>query len=311
MHIVVTGSSSYLARALLPILCEHPRISAITGIDVNPPHFSHPRFKTTCLDIRAPEIAQQFAGIDAVVHLAFVVMQGTLKERRNDRALMRNINIDGSVNVFRCAARAGVKNFIHLSSAAVYALPSASSKITESHQQAPLAEFAYAEDKIALERWLNDWEAQHRELRIVRLRPHVILGPHAQPFIKAFLRLPFYPQLPQPLPHTQCVHEQDITQAIMLALFSHERGAFNLAGTEAFTLFDMQKMAHRHPLPLPFSVIRKFATVNWRWFGVGTHPAWVEGLRYSLVLDSTRALTKLGWQPRYASARDCLISMKT
>lgn len=306
MRVLVTGSSAHLARVLLPRLLGDARISHVTGVDLCPGDFSHPRFSFVRLDVRDPALAAHLAGIDAVVHLAFVVLQGDLKARRNDRAHIRDVNLRGSQNVFTLSERAGVHTLVHLSSAAVYALPLQPAPAAESHPRAALPGFAYAEDKVALEEWLDGFEREHAGLRLVRLRPHVILGPRAQPFLRALLRAPVCPRLPRPAPLTQCVHEDDVAQAIERALFAPVRGAFNLACEDAASFCDLQRKLHGRVLPLPLALVRGAFYAAWRYGGYGTDPAWLAGMAHTLTLDTTRARTELHWRPHHPTVDACL-----
>jgi nucleoside-diphosphate-sugar epimerase len=311
MKVLVTGSASHLARALLPRLLADARIEHIVGVDVRNGWLRHRRYRHVRLDVRSPKLARAMAGADAVIHLAFVVMRRDLGARRFDRAEMRDINVRGSQHVFTQAAAQGVKTLVHCSSAAVYAQNLGSrAAITESNPRGALPGFAYVEDKIAVEDWLDGLEAQHPPTRIVRLRPHAILGPHAQPFLRRIARMPFYPRLPDPQPLTQCVHEEDVAQAIHAALFGEARGAFNLATTDAMSWRDIKRLCHRHAMAVPLSVLRAAFALGWRLFGLGTDPAWVEGLRHDLVLHTGRARRVLGWKPRYDSVQACFETLE-
>jgi len=301
MKVLVTGSSSHLACALLPRLAAHPDVEQILGVDRRPPVFRDPRYTHVLCDVRSAQLARLMTGIDAVVHLAFVVMHGELGPERHDRDLIRDINLAGGQNVFRTAAAARVAAVVHLSSAAVYELPARERPIPEAHPRKPLPGFAYAEDKIALEDWLDAFEREHREIRVARLRPHVIVGPHAQPYLRALVRAPFYVRLSDPAPRLQVVHEADVVAAILAALTRDASGAFNLAAADAATLRELKPLA----LPLPFPLARAVVRLAWR-FGRGTEPAWLEGLRHELVLDTSRARRRLGWRPRYDTAAGCI-----
>lgn len=290
MRIVVTGSSGRFARALLPMLCAHPDIDTVTGVDLRAPHFAHLRFAATCGDIRDPCFARQLAGHDALVHLAFVVLRGRMSE-----AEMFDINVTASHKLFHAARAAGVKRLIHLSSAAVYGQ---GVHLNESAPYAPLPGFLYARHKAHLEQLLA------LELpECVRLRPHVILGPHAQPLLRQLLRQPFYPRLPEPQPLLQCVHEDDVARAVLLALGKEARGAFNLASDDSFSFRDAIRKRHRVSIPLPLAAVRRSVSVAWRCFGWGGEPAWVEGLTRTLLLNCRRAIVELGWRSTSTAAQ--------
>lgn len=304
MKVLVTGGASHLARALLPRLLADARIERVVGVDMRASPLRRRRYRHVRLDVRSPKLAKAMAGVDAVIHLAFVVRRGA---RRFDRTEMRDINVRGSQHVFTQAAAQGVQTLIHCSSAAVYAQnPGARAAIVESHPRRALPGFAYAEDKIAVEDWLDTFEAQQPPMRIVRLRPHAILGPHAQPFLLRIARMPFYLRLPDPQPLTQCVHEEDVAQAIHAALFGEARGAFNLATADAMSWRDITRLHRRYAMAVPLPVLRAAFVLGWRLFGLGTDPAWVQGLRHDLVLHTGRARHVLGWKPRYDSVRACL-----
>lgn len=289
MKVFVTGSSSSLAQALLPQLCERPDVERVTGIDLRPPKFRHAKFDALTLDIRAPQLAQRLGEHNTLIHMAFVVLRGRMTE-----AEMFDINVRGSHALFHAARRAGMKRLIHLSSASVYG---SGVHLSEHAPLAPLPHFLYAQHKAHLEQLLA---IEFPE--IVRLRPHVILGPHAQLLLKQLLNQPCYVRLPHPPPRLQCVHEDDVAQAILLCLDHDVRGAFNLAVEDNFSFREAIKSRHRLSVPLPLSVARCALNLAWKYTGWGGEPAWLDGLTKTLLINCRRAHTELGWRSRYSAA---------
>jgi nucleoside-diphosphate-sugar epimerase len=55
-------------------------------------------------------------------------------------------------------------------------------------------------------------------------------------------------------------------------------------------------------LPLPFALARAGLRLARR----RARAAWLEVLRYDLVLDTSRARRRLGWKPHYDSVKACL-----
>ena len=251
-------------------------------------------FHAVQCDIRAPEIARELPAQDALVHLAYVVLRGHARE-----SAMYETNVDASYRLLLAAREAGVRRIIHLSSAAVYG---AGAQLTEDAPFAPLPGFLYAQHKAQLESLLAANLPQ-----CVCLRPHVILGPHAQPVFRQMLSLPFYPRLrdTNARPQLQCVHEADVAQAILQAIARDVQGAFNLAADDAFDYADAIRRHYRWALPLPFGAAAAAVYTAWRLTGWGGEPAWIDGLRATLTLDCTRAREFLDWHPRY-SARDAI-----
>lgn len=289
MNVFVTGSSSHLAQALLPILCAETGVARVTGVDLAPPRFIHAKFHAVQLDIRDRGLPSMIEGHDALVHLAFVVLRGRMSESD-----MFDVNVTGSHKVFHAARRAGVRRLIHMSSAAVYG---SGMHLDEGAPLAPLPGFLYARHKAHLERLL---ETEFPEC--VRLRPHVILGRNAQPLLRQLLNLPCYLALPEPHPLLQCVHEDDVARAVLLALTRDFKGAFNLAVEDSFSYRDAIRGRHRISIPLSRSAARAGLNFAWRFWGWGGEPAWIEGLSRTLLLNCRRAAVEMGWKSRYDAA---------
>ncbi|MBI4204604.1 MAG: NAD-dependent epimerase/dehydratase family protein [Betaproteobacteria bacterium] len=289
MRVLVTGSSSHLAAALLPCLCAHADVEQVTGIDLKPPHFQHAKFHPRQLDVRHPALEHLLHSHDALVHLAFVVLRGRMDERE-----MYDINVAGSRKVFHAARRAGVRRLVHMSSAAVYG---GGVDLREEAAFDPIPGFLYATHKARVEEMLA---AEFPEC--VRLRPHAILGRHAQPLLKQLLDQPCYLRMPEPYPRLQCVHEDDVAQAVVLALMSDVIGPFNLAVPDNVSFRDV--IRRRHPISVALPRIAAQAGLNlaWRLFGWGGEPAWIEGLARTLLIDCSRAAGELGWRSTHDAA---------
>ena len=289
MKIFITGSSSCLAAALLPRLCARADVERVTGIDLRPARFQHPRFRPSQADIRSPQLGRLLDGHDALVHLAFVVLRGRMPAQE-----MFDINVNGSHKLFHAARRAGVTRFIHLSSAAVYG---GGVHLGEDAPLMPPLRFLYACHNAHLEQLL---EIEFPEC--VRLRPHFVLGPHAQPLFRQALNQPFYARMPKPYPLVQCVHEDDVARAVLLALGNDARGPFNLATEDGFAFRDAIRRRHRLALPLPKFALRAGAKLAWRHGGWNGDPEWVEALTRTLMVNCRRAHTGLGWKAEHDAA---------
>lgn len=289
MKIVVTGSSSCLAQAVLPRLCDAPGVTSVTGVDARPPRYKHGKFRSLTLDIRDPALIEALENQDALVHLAFVVLRG-----RTSEAEMFDINVNAGHKLFHAARRSRVKRLVFVSSAAVYG---GGVHLDETAPLAPHPEFLYARHKAHLERLL---EIEFPES--VRLRPHVILGPNAQPLLRRLLNQPFYPRLPDPHPLLQCVHEDDVAEAVWLALACDAHGPYNLAVEDSFSFRDAIRARHQLRIPLPLAVAKSSVELAWRLFGWGGEPAWVDGLARNLMINCRRAAVDLGWRSRHTAA---------
>ncbi|OBS09105.1 NAD-dependent epimerase/dehydratase family protein [Acidihalobacter prosperus] len=297
MRIVVTGSAGRLGRVLVPRLLASGLADEVTGIDRAPAAYADTRYRHHRLDVRDPRSAALLEGADALAHLAFVLMGGGLGRRRHDREVVRGINVEGSCRVFEAAARAGVRQLVFVSSAAVYgAWPDNPPRLTETAPLRAMPGFAYAEDKIAVERWLDDFSSAHPDLTVTRLRPHAIVGAQAHPLLNLVLKQPLYPAA-RPVPLTQCIWEQDVARAMILALRQRTPGIFNLAADPPMSLRDMLGLVRRWRLPVTPSLLAATHRLAWRLTPAAGEPGWVQGLRHPLVLDTRQAQRTLRFTP--------------
>jgi len=271
VRVLVTGAAGCLGQALLPVLLADDRVTEIIAHDQRPLSYSHPRLRTITGDVRDPTLALAARAVDAVIHMAFVVIESQLGRQRRNRALAQAINL-GGVSTILAALRPTTK-LIHISSASVYG--GSPHLLTESSPLQPLAGFAYAQDKAEVEERLMAAEADG--LACLRLRPHIILGPHAQPFLRGLLRLPFYPKLPKPAPLLQLVHELDVVVAIQAGLFCEATGAVNLASQDSLSFEEMQRLRHRVVVGLNPALAQALARLAFRYLGIGPDPAWSGG----------------------------------
>ncbi|MGZ5225515.1 MAG: NAD-dependent epimerase/dehydratase family protein [Burkholderiales bacterium] len=177
MRIFVTGGSSCFAQVLLPLLCAHAGVEGVTAADTRSPRFSDPKLKAIRLDIRASALPAVLHGHDALVHLGGPMFPG-----RMSASDMFDVNVGAAQKLFHAARATTITRFVHVSTAAVYG---SAIHVNEQARLKPLPGFLYAQHQAHLEHLLAIEVPE-----CVRLRPHVKLGPHADPMIKHLLNQP-------------------------------------------------------------------------------------------------------------------------
>ena len=287
MKVVVTHAGGAFAQALLPALCAHVGVDSVLALDVRPVRFAHPKLAVHAVDPLDPGASVLLAGCDALVHvppLAFAPAETA----QTPEAAVRPAH-----KLFHAAHAAGVKRLVHISTAAVYGAAVHASEVTALK---PLPNFAYAREQAHLEQLLAfDFPD------CVRLRPHLIVGPCADRRVKRLLRQPFYIRFEEPHPLYQCVHEDDVASAVLLALTADVRGAYNLAAEDSFSLRDAVRA--RHLLTLGLTAARAqsmlaFAARRLRW---PIEPEWVALAAATLLVNCRRAVIELNWRRHYTS----------
>ena len=170
MKVLVTGANGFVGRALVLRL-------AAAGIDV----VGAVRPDVAVRGCRAVRIGDigggtdwsvALAGVDAVIHLAARVH--VMRERdENPLAAFMRVNLDGTVNLARQAAAAGVRRFVYVSTVKVLG-EGGGTPFSDASRPVPVD--PYAVSKHEAEKALFAI-GQETGMEIVVLRPPLVYGP--------------------------------------------------------------------------------------------------------------------------------------
>ena len=314
MRVVVTGATGNIGTSVVAALERDPDVDEVVGVARRLPAgtLGLRKLRWARADVARDDLAPAFAGASAVVHLAWALNPS------RDRAELRRINVDGSIRVFEAARRAGARTIVHASSIGAYRAGPKDRRVDESWPTDGIPGFSYSEDKVAVERHLDGLEEQDDDLRIVRMRPALVLKREAAQHLRRELfgawvpsllvqpgRLPIVPHHPRL--RTQIAHTDDVAEAFRLTLRGEVRGAFNLA---ADPVVDGRSYAARigaRAAALPrVAVIKRLHALAHAVRVVPGEPGWSDELLCSPLVDFGRARRELGWEPQ-RSALDAVV----
>ena len=144
-------------------------------------------------------------------------------------------------------------------------------------------------------------------MRSTVLRFASIVGPTVDTPVTRYLGRAVAPVVLGYDPLVQCVHEDDVGEAILCAVLADKCGDYNVCGRGVVPLSTALRLTGAKALPLPMSVaaasLRALNAV-----GVTAVPTrMLDYLRFLWVADGTRAERELGFRPRY-STREALLS---
>ena len=299
-RVLLTGAAGHTASVVLPRLLEHPSRVEVIAFDRQPGVARHPRLYWRRGDLRDADWSSLLAGVDSVIHLAFVVLSPRLGPQYRWRVEMAEVNRRGTLRLLQAATSATVERFVYSSSVAVYgAWPDNPAIITEDQPLRAPPGFAYAEDKAAVERLMQEHSARHAQLRLSRLRLHAIVGKHAQPLVNAIACSPIGLRLPDPALPIQCLHEEDAAAAILAAWEQGASGVFNIAAPDPVAWSQIPRRLQAPVSPRQLHWLHQRLRSFTRRLG---DPGWLLGLEYPLVVDCRRAEKELAWRPRYSVA---------
>lgn len=309
--VAVTGPTGTFGSGLVPQLQADDRIERIVGIArraFDPAEHGWTKMEYRQGDVRdRAALESAFGGVDVVVHLAFAITGAS-----SSQATLREINVEGTLNAFDAAAAAGVQRFVYASSVAAYGFhPDNPIGMTEDWPVRPAARLFYAQEKAELEQLLQQRVAESPGPDLYLVRPPIVVGPHAVgaksvPGLDTVRRSPV--PLPVPVPDfpMQLIHEDDVGRALLLCtVAAGPPGAYNIAADGQVTAIDVAREFGLLPLPFPAAVSQWMAGVAVRTPPVPFLPPaaqWVEAASHPAIMDTSKAKTELGWQPRYTAA---------
>jgi UDP-glucose 4-epimerase len=291
MRVAVTGPTGELGRSFIRALDAAPEVEQIVGMARRPADLGAEKAVYRRGDVLNFNDVEALArDADVLVHLAFIVLGG--------REETRNVNLSGSRNVFAAAAR-HAQRLVYTSSVAAYGFHADNPQpLTEDVPPRGSDGFYYSAQKAELEQALEE-ETAETAVETYVLRPCIVAGPDAQLLLR---QLPPRP-LPLPDPGTpfQLVHHDDVASALVAATLGRGApGAYNLAGDGTITLRDLARATGRLSYPVPRFLLGP-AALGAKLPLVPTLAQWVNAGRVPVVMDTAKARSELGWQPRYSS----------
>jgi nucleoside-diphosphate-sugar epimerase len=313
MRVVVVGATGNVGTSVLRSLVDEPEVKEIVGIARRLPGMQWPKTSFVEADVVTDDLVPLFRGADAVVHLAWLIQPS------RDPEQLHAVNVDGSQRVFRAAGEAGVGALVYASSIGAYSPGPKDRGVDESWPTEGVETSFYSRHKAATERQLDQIEQDFPDMRVVRLRKGLVFKREAAAEIRRYFIGPLLPgslMRPQLIPVVpdveglvvQAVHSYDAGEAYRLALVRDVRGAFNVAADPVIEPDMLAELFGARKVSIPPSVVRGAADASWQAHAQPTPPGWVDLALNVPIMDTTRARTELGWEPKH-SAGDALMDL--
>jgi UDP-glucose 4-epimerase len=314
LTVAVTGPTGEIGISAVTALEREPAVETIIGMARRPFDVSSRGWVKTTYhqgDILDREAVDAFvAQADVVVHLAFLIM--------GPREESARINLRGTRNVFEATvASERPRRLVYTSSVAAYGYHYDNPvPLTEDVPARGSVEHYYSAQKAACEALLAEI-TKDSSLDVFVLRPCIVAGPEATALADAmpWNQLPapvravakvapmLKPVVPDPGIPLQLVHHDDVAAAIALAATAPAPpGAYNLAGDGVVTVSDVAKALGGRPVRVPAVAASAASAAIARVPFMPSFLEWLHIARTSVVMDTTKAKTQLGWRPVHSSA---------
>lgn len=210
MRVIITGADSYIGSHIQSYILSHDRTFSVEQLDV------------------ADEKWQDFdfSGYDAVVHVAAIVHRKDIA----DWDCYRRVNVDLTAQIARKARSHGVRQFVFLSSMAVYGAEKSLSaqKSVIAADSAPAPTTMYGRSKLLAEQALGEMESEG--FRVAIVRPPNVYGPgcrgsYISTYAAIVSKLPAIPKAFSSV-RQSVLYIDNLSRFIYLLICGQERGIY-------------------------------------------------------------------------------------
>ncbi len=299
LKVLLTGATGFVGRGVLEAFAAIPELHLAVAVRSRLSG-EFPGVEVHSIDglSATQDWTSALAGVDVVVHAAARVH--VMRETAGDPlAEFRAVNVEGTLNLARQAAAAGVRRFIFISSIKVNGESTPPGRPFRA-EDVPAPADPYGQSKLEAERALSRL-AEERAMEWVVIRPPLIYGPGVGANFASLMRA-VQRQLPLPFARVRnqrsLVARDNLVDLLRVCL-EHERAAnqiflvsddHDLSSAELCRHLAMALGVRPRLLPVPVALLQGLAAL----FGRGAQAQRVLG---SLQVDIGKTRELLGWRP--------------
>ena len=289
MNILVTGANGFIGTALVSDIEKSGHNAISIGRQKN--------YQKEQLDLE-----KYLTNVDCVIHLANIAHQ-SLSEQVKNKLIYREVNVEGTANLAKRAAKAGVKKFIYLSSVAVHLNKkrNENNNIDESSEILRQDLSVYAKSKYDAELKLSEMIGSI-DMDIIIIRPPMVYGETAIGNFDFLLKLIKY-RIPLPIgllnTKRSFLYIHNLTDFLIYVAEKSNpiNDIFLVSDGESILITDFirqisdQLKVKTLFLPVPMVILRFIINYFFKKRGIQ--------LLESCCLDISKANHKLGWNPPF------------
>jgi UDP-glucose 4-epimerase len=292
--VLITGIAGGQGRLLTRRLREHYEVCGIDRVSWD----GAPRGVTVqVVDIRKKKFEDVIRTElpTAIVHLGFVRHFRTSDRERYD------VNVRGTKQLLDHCVHHGVQALVLVSSSYVYgAFPENPYYMDEDSPLAASRSYPEIRDLVEVDTLASAFLWRYPHIRTCVLRPVNVLGYYVHSMIGQYLRERRVPTVMGFDPMMQFIHEEDVAEAIALALERGLQGVFNVAGPGAVPLHTAIAESGGTRIAVPEPLMRAMFARLFRWGMIPYPPGAIDYLKYPVTVSGTRFVEATNFRPLFS-----------
>ncbi len=291
--VLITGISGGQGRLLTRRLLESYEVC---GVDRVAWEGAPPEVRVHQVDLRKKKFEDvvRTEAPTAVVHMGFI------RHFRADQRTRHDVNVRGTKYLLDHCQSYGVQKLVILSSGYVYgAFPENPFSMDEDQPLSASRSYPEIRDLVEVDTVASAYIWKYPNIRTCVLRPVSVLGSFVHSMLAEYLRQKRVPTIMGFDPMMQFIHEEDLCEAIALALEQGLQGVFNVVGPGEVPLHVAIRECGGIPLPLPEILVRPLFARLFR-YGLAPYPEGaIDYLKYPLTLSGKRFADAAGFRPLF------------
>jgi UDP-glucose 4-epimerase len=288
--VLITGIAGGQGRLLARRLLENYEVCGVDRVEWE----GHPRgVRVHVGDLRKKKFEDVIRTElpTAIVHMGFVRHFRVAERVRHD------VNVRGTKQLLDHCANHGVQALIVLSSSYVYgAFPENPYYMDEDAPLSASRSYPEIRDLVEMDTLASAFLWRYPHIRTCVLRPVNVLGYHVHSMIGQYLRQRRVPTVMGFDPMMQFLHEEDLSEAIALALEHGLQGVFNVTGPGQVPLHTAIRETGGTAVPLPEPLLRPLFERAFRWGLSPYPPGAIDFLKYPVTVSGERFVDATGFR---------------
>jgi UDP-glucose 4-epimerase len=225
---------------------------------------------------------------------------GMVRHFRTSERTRHDVNVRGTKQLLDHCVHHGVQQLVVLSSSYIYgAAPENPYFMDEDSPASASRSYPEIRDLVEVDTLASAFLWRYPHIRTCVLRPVNTLGYYVHSMIGQYLRQRRVPTVMGFDPMMQFIHEEDLSEAIALALEHRLQGVFNVVGPGEVPLHTAIRETGGTALPLPEPVMRPLFDRLFRWGLLPYPPGAIDYLKYPVTVSGERFGDATGFRPLF------------
>jgi UDP-glucose 4-epimerase len=230
----------------------------------------------------------------AIVHMGFVRHFRTSERTRHD------VNVRGTKQLLDHCVNHGVQNLVVVSSSYVYgAFPENPYYMDEDSPLSASRSYPAIRDLVEVDTLASAFLWRYPHIRTCVLRPVNVLGYYVHSMVAQYLRQARVPTVLGFDPMMQFIHEEDVSEAIALALDHGLQGVFNVVGPGEVPLHTSIRECGSTAIPIPEFAMRPLFARLFKLGVIPYPPGAIDYLKFPITLSGSRFVEATNFRPLF------------